>query len=284
MLPFSTIEHLTEKRLLEDAQGDGKALWGGYIVAREKVFEKILPYIRSQEPALTEHDGSHVVNVLANAYKLLGRPRCIGSNGRSSLTPIELYFLCLSILFHDCGNIFGRKGHEARLEEAYTEARGGAQSLASEKRLVFQIVRSHSGLTSEGSPDTLAQLDPHGSFGGKQVNCQRIASILRLADELAEGPQRTSLFMQQHLSLPKDSQVYHDYANITSSVNIDRSYERIAVVYDIDITPEVWGGQFDPDRLGGLLSFCYHRMVKLDIERKYNRHYCPLLEIGRAHV
>jgi hypothetical protein len=208
---------------------------------------------------------------------LLGKSGCAGKDSKKSLTPTELYFLVLSILFHDSGNVFDRKGHESRLEEAYTFARGNSQSLAPEKRLLFQIVRSHCGETSEGSSDTIGLLDPKGSFSGKHVDCQRVGTVLRLADELAEGPQRTSLFMQRYQPFPAGSQVYHDYANIVSSIHIDAGNERIAIIYDIDIAPETWSNGFDEERLSSLLNFCYHRIVKLDLERKYNRHYCSLL-------
>ena len=66
---------------------------------------------------------------------------------------------------------------------------------------------------------------------------------------------------------------YHDYASITD-IHIDRKDGRIVVVYSIEITPDSWGAQFDAVRLRQLLEFCYHRLEKLDLERKYNRHYC----------
>jgi hypothetical protein len=277
MLPFTEIEKLCKTALAKGHDHtEGEALWSQYVTTREKVFKDLLPYIRKSEPFLTDHDGPHIIHVMDNAYKLLGKSGCTGKDSRSSLTTEELFLLILSILFHDVGNVFGRKGHQSRLEEAYIYARGDDQALLPEKRLLLSIVQSHGGETASGSPDTIEPLDKHGVFRGKQVDCQRVASILRLADELAEGLQRTSLFMQQYLPFPEDSQVFHDYAVVTT-ITIDSGTERIALVYHIDIAPKSWGNRFDEERLRKLLQFCYSRIVKLDLERRFNRHYCSLL-------
>lgn len=277
MLPLTEIEKLCEQRLVKDlGDADGKAQWADYMNARKKVFNELLPYIRLKEPWLTDHDAPHIVNVLNNAYDLLGKSACTNKDSQLALTPMELYFLVLSILFHDVGNVFGRKGHASRLEKAYSFAKGNSQSLQPEKRLLFKIVQSHGGKTSSGSTDTIEPLERAAGFLGKKVDCQRIAAVLRFADELAEGPQRTSLFMQEYLSLPSDNQVFHDYSSVTG-ITIDRGNERIILVYDIEIAPETWGEAIDEPRLSALLNFCYNRMVKLDRERQYNRHYCSLI-------
>jgi hypothetical protein len=273
MQKLTKIEDLCKKRTEETF---GAGLWAGYIVSREKIFDKVIAHISRNEPFLTDHSASHIINVLNNAYDLLGREKCIGNDSTKSLDSAELYFLVLSILFHDVGNVFTRKGHKSRLGEAYEFARGTDQSLLQEKQLLFRIVEAHGGETTKGSSDTIGPLDNESVFKGKRVDCQRVAAILRLADELAEGAQRTSLFMQKYLPYPEDSEVFHDYANVTD-INIGREQGRIAVVYQIEMAPETWGAIYNPQRLRKLLEFCYHRLYKLDLERKYNRHYCSML-------
>lgn len=273
-------EELTEiedlcKKLTEKTFDRG--LWAEYEVARERVFTKLLPHIKQNEPFLTDHGPDHITHVMRNAFALLGKDQCAGRDSKRSLEPSELYFLVLAILFHDVGNVFTRKGHKSRLLEAYEFAKGTDQSLAQERRLLFNIVEAHGGLTAQGSSDTIAPLDSSGIFRAKRVDCQRVAAILRLADELAEGRERTSLFMQKHLSISEESKIFHDYANITD-VHISRDEGRIVVVYDIEMLPKTWGPDFDGARLRNLLEFCLFRIQKLDLERKYNRHYCSFLQ------
>lgn len=270
---LTPIEMLCKQQVEKDF---GRELWAAYEVARAKVFDEMLPYIRQSEPFLTDHSPEHITNVLNNAFQLLGKERCIGKESTNSLEAAELYLLVLSILFHDVGNVFSRKGHKSRLQEAYAFARGSGQSLLQEKLLLVRIVEAHGGETLKGSPDTIGPLDREGIFKSKRVDCQRVAAILRLADEIAEGPQRTSLFMQTYLPYQKDAQVFHDYATIFD-IHIDRGQGRLAIVYHIEIAPDTWGPGYDSSRIRALLQFCYRRLQKLDLERKYNRHYCSLL-------
>ncbi|WP_438482525.1 HD domain-containing protein [Oleiharenicola lentus] len=270
---LTEIEKLCEKCAKMHLDAD---LWAGYIGARAKLFNEVLPYIRASEPHLSDHGPAHIKNVLNNAYELLGKEQCVGKESKKSLEPMEFYFLMLAILFHDVGNVFGRKDHKHRLKEAYEFARGKDEGLLAERRILFKIVEAHGGKTAAGSSDTIGPLESNGLFRAKRVDCRRIAAILRLADELAEGPQRTSLFMQQHFKYAESSQVFHDYASVCM-VHIGRDDGRLALVYHIDIMPEGWGAEFDEKRLRALLEFCYQRIVKMELERKYNRHYCSLL-------
>lgn len=272
-VPLTKLEEHCKKRVLKSF---GRTTWAEYEVARGKVFKDLLPHIRASEAFLTDHGPDHIVHVLNNAYELLGRERCLGTDTAKALAPAELYLLVLSILFHDVGNVFSRKGHKSRLQEAYEFAKGNSADLAQERRLLFNIVEAHGGATKSGSHDTIGPLERNDVIKSQRVDCQRIASILRFADELAEGGERTSLFMQQYLSVPKEAEVYHDYANV-ADIHISPEDERIAVVYDIEMRPPLWGNRYDSARLRRLVAFCFQRLSKLDKERKYNRHYCTLL-------
>lgn len=276
MQQLTDIERLVEPRLMAAfGEADGKALWGGYATARQKIVHDIAGFISAEEINLTDHSARHIKNVLQNAFLLLGEPCCTGTDSKTALNANEMYFLTLAILFHDLGNIFGRKEHNRRLEEAYEYARGKDGTLP-EKRQLFNIVEAHCGQTREGSKDTIGNLESGASFRRERLDCRRVAAILRLADELAEGPQRTSVFRQKHFPPASESEIYHDYAKVCE-VCIDRPGERIILTFDIEICPELWKQPFDEVRLERLLNYCDTRAVKLDLERKYNAHYCSLL-------
>ena len=277
MQQYTDIERTVEPKLIAAyGETDGKALWGGYTKARQKIVHDIAPYISRFELDLTDHSARHIKNVLHNAYRLLGEKTCTGFDPKSALNANEMYFLVLSILFHDLGNIFGRKDHNRRLEEVYAYARGNEADLLSEKRHLRNIVEAHCGQTREGHKDTIGSLDSAAVFREERLDCCCVAAILRLSDELAEGPQRTSLFLQKHFPVLPASEVYHDYANVTS-VCVDRPGGRIVLTFDIEISPPEWKQPFDQARLERLLKFCDSRAIKLDLERKYNVHYCSLL-------
>jgi hypothetical protein len=111
----------------------------------------------------------------------------------------------------------------------------------------------------------------------KPVQLRQIAAILRFADELAEGPQRTSMFMQRYHSYPETDAIFHQYASITN-VSIDGGNERIALTYDIDIDASDSDAFCENESdLRRILDFTQKRISKLNQERKYARYYCDLL-------
>jgi hypothetical protein len=138
---------------------------------------------------------------------------------------------------------------------------------------VLAAACAHTGTTAEGSRDTLKDLDPSDHLNGRPVRLQELAAILRFADELAEGPQRTSDFMQTHHLYPPQNEIFHEYASVTN-VFIDRGNERICLTYEIETAPIEVESDADRDqRLRDLLTFVYRRVVKVDQERRYARYY-----------
>lgn len=131
----------------------------------------------------------------------------------------------------------------------------------------------------DGSNDTIKELpgSPE-SLAGHPVNLRSIAAILRLADELAEGPKRTSLFMQKYHPYPKGSRMFHRYANVTT-IAIDPGNNRIALTYDIQVKSNMSGtiSNREEKLITELINYIYKRIIKLDQERKYAKHYCDFL-------
>ena len=70
-----------------------------YFSAKESLKRIIYEEIKAVEKDLTRHSIGHIVNVQEKAAML------IGNDGKSRYNGVELYFLALSILFHDVGNI-----------------------------------------------------------------------------------------------------------------------------------------------------------------------------------
>ena len=99
------IEKATHEQLVSKlGNGEGEQRFGLYTTARKHLIEEILPQIRAVLPNLTDHSPEHVAHVLDNAGYLLNIEA-----EPAKLSPIELYSLILSILFHDVGNIRPRR-------------------------------------------------------------------------------------------------------------------------------------------------------------------------------
>lgn len=190
-----------------------------------------------------------------------------------------MLFLLKTILFHDAGNIFSRKNHQRNISTIYDYAHAEGNRDTQEKRLILQAVEAHCGKTALYSADTLKELgDTPESISEEPIRLRNIAAVVRFADELAEGPVRTSLFMKKCHNYTKSSKRYHQYAECTN-IHIDRGNNRIVLTYNIKIkiscnriTKE------EENNIRNLIEYIYKRVSKLNQERKYVSHYCEWLQ------
>lgn len=272
-MPLNDLRDALEHKVREDF-GEDKAreMISAYDQAQNQLRREIYENIRGSEPSLTDHGTTHVADVQEKVVALLSE-----SDGNLvDLSGVELYCLAMLVLFHDVGNVYGREEHQNRIAPIFDKIRGTGPALRREKTLVVRAARAHTGTAHDGSYDTLKELDDIENLLGRPVRHRELAAILRFADELAEGPQRTSGFMQEKNLYDAGSKMHHDYASSTN-ILIDRAMGRIAITYEIDLKPDL------PEKnrreyLSELLKFVYQRLTKLDQERQYVRHYSKLLE------
>lgn len=253
---------------------EGENLWSNYVRAREKLCKLVYGEISKSLPEYTDHSQGHIENVLDNVGKLVGFD--LPAKGHEYLNAADGYCLCLSVLFHDVGMVFGRREHEKNVVKVYNWVRKGDPRLSQERSIIMRAVGAHSGTTETGSRDTIGQLSPTDHFKGECIHLQEIAAILRFADELAEGPQRTSAFMKDLFGYSKDAVVHHRYAASTE-IHIDRGQGRIAITYDFEIDTSEGCPEKLVNELEELLSYVFRRIIKLDQERQYAGYYSQVV-------
>ena len=261
------LEKMMIKRLLSDdslSEELRQQLPIYYHYMKDNLSRNIYGEIKAVERDLTDHSISHIDNVQDNAARLLGDAGLARYNG------VELYFLALSILLHDVGNVNGREDHNEKVTDIYNRIRNNDSQFHQERRLILQAVRAHCGKSSKGDSDTLRELAESCDLFGCSLQLRELASVLRFADELAEGPQRTSDYMIERRKFKKQSRIYHEYAQITRPF-IDRGGKRIVINYDIDCK--------GCKNIEELLKFTYKRILKLDLERRYCKYYAPILDV-----
>lgn len=270
-----TTYEIQMKLLLNDKLGDinGKALYSKYEgIRNEMENDNFLDEIKGKEPNLSDHSAKHIRDVLERTYKVIGKENF------EKFSAHEIYCLAMMILFHDVGNIFGRTGHNAeeKIAEIYTKYRANPQNYRSEKRVITSGASAHSGKAKDGTKDTLKFIEPNNdNIDGNAVDLLELSAILRFSDELSEGKQRTCSFLLDNGLYDPESQIFQKYASITT-VHIDRIGERIGITYDIDIPKEF--DQKAENDLKELMTFSYFRAIKLDLERRYTKHYSEIIK------
>ena len=249
----------------------GERLILAYKNARRNLIDRVYGNIAGSEPSLTDHSANHVEHVQQNVLRLLSIDGHV-----TNLTGIEMYCLGMCILFHDAGIVYGRDNHHNNVFPVYDNIRGTDPSVRHEKTLVVRATRAHTGKAQDGSFDTLKEVAKEDHLEGRRVRLRELAAILRFADELAEGPQRTSTFMQAENLYGAGSIRYHNYSN-TTHVFIQRENRRVVLTYEIAIQKNSSDAEND-HHLGTLLRDLYNRVRKLNQERQYTRYYSALLE------
>lgn len=266
--PLEVLLHKSLQGLPEPARTD---LFADYNSARRFVTEEITGHIATTEPDLTDHSDRHLMDVMNRVHAVIGE-------STKYFTAYELYLLAVSILFHDVGNLHGRSEHHKKVAGIYDACRKREARFNTERNAVLAIAGAHTGSTKDGSKDTIRDVGQF-SFQAHPVRGQQVAAVLRFADELAEGPQRTSAYLQNQGMYKPDSRIFHKYAAITDYC-VDPGAERIALTYNIDVErghSELEAG--NAVLLTQLLTFSYSRITKLDQERRYCKHYCDLLSV-----
>jgi hypothetical protein len=264
-------EVLLKERLLTLPGTRGEEIFADYVSARRYVIENVVEHIGTAEPDLTDHGPRHLADVMDRVYKLL-------LSEQNYCTPRELYILAVAILFHDVGNLHGRTDHQKKIAGIYASARGTESRFRNERNSVLAIAGAHTGTTQDGSKNTIAALG-RLNYDAESIRGQELAALLRLGDELAEGPHRTSAYLQNHGMYSAESAVFHAYAD-----SVEYSIEgelpgRIAMTFSIDIHRvgnELFAGR--DVTLTRLMQLCYLRIVKVDQERRYCKHFCRPLQ------
>lgn len=224
--------------------------YGQYEQVRRHMCKDIYPSIAKTEPNLTDHGETHIQNVLINAYKLIE----YSLTNDNKYSALELYVLCTTILIHDVGNIHGRSEHEQALTNVYNSNTVFSDIDSSEKIIVAKIATSHGG-----EENAISGLSSFEHISGEEIQSQCIAGLLRFADELAEGPQRTSDYMLENNLISDASMPFHQYARISDMPVIQQ--DTIILKYRV-VTSD-----FLSDELEKLLLLLYSRVYKLNRER-----------------
>jgi hypothetical protein len=261
------LEEQLRESLLTLPEPAKTALLADYLSARRFVIEEIAGLISSVQPDITDHSAAHLAAVMSRTYALIGEDT-------NYFHPLELYLLCISILFHDVGNLHGRANHHKKIADIYNACRHQESRLNTERTAVLSIAGAHTGFTMDGSKDTLREVYPF-PFQAHMIRGQELAAVLRLADELAEGPYRTSAYFLNHGGYTPTSHIYHRYV---SAAEYSVEGTRIALSYNINMERGSSGLEVgNAISLKDFLIFCYGRIAKVDEERRYCKHYCNLL-------
>lgn len=226
-------------------------LWNGYTALKQYLCDNVLPNIARTEPDLTDHSEKHIQDVQRNIYKII-------ESRLDEFNTMEIFFLAHASLIHDIGNIFGRDGHTHTAKEIIKKLPFSNTDI---KRISNSIAKAHGG-----SGDTIGKLDATIPYNNMAISCREIASIIRFADECAEGEQRCYAFgLDYGLITDTVSIPHHIYSKVTS-FHIDKN--QINLHYHLYLEDFKTNHEFED-----FLKFIFGRIIKTNKERIYCSQY-----------
>lgn len=243
---------------------------------------KVHPYVEAGASAresglfLTDHGPDHIRMVIRRAQHLLPSTQwSLNGNEKVAgcLEPYEAFLLLAAIHFHDVGNWYGREGHEKRITTAMAKVPVFQELDRWEQGAIARIATCHGG-NFDGDLDTIGRLPLTDKSGDITYRPRLIASILRLADELADERSRANQFGLQNPEHFPTCLIYHKYAFALSSVDIEPSNQQIELRFqisqaDASRTYPIWNKKTSTFEEIYLLDYIYERTLKTYREMLY---------------
>ena len=213
---------------------------------------------------LTKHGTEHIDTVIQKASELL-------DIAGIELSPYEVYLLLIAIQIHDSGHIFsGRKKHEVFTAEIIQRMTILLGDETAEKRVIFQIAEAHGGYLDNGDKDKLSLLKTSDRILNQPVKIQLLASVLRLADELADDFTRAT----SDPNIEKSSEVYHKYASALHNVEVDHTGKQMNLTFCLE-KEDVLKKYGKHDEEVFLIDEIFERVFKTYIETVYCQRFMP---------
>jgi hypothetical protein len=167
-----------------------------------------------------DHGVDHIKMVIDRASRIIEclNPTYSKRNQKDKfyISPYEIFILLMSIQIHDAGHVLGtRKEHPTKAKELLSKLDLGEELTAPEKKIIGDIAKSHSG-----TDNPIGKIQSSFDLTHENIRPQFLASILRLADELAEDSTRASRFLLENDEIEEMSLIYHYYSLCINSVKI----------------------------------------------------------------
>ena len=184
---------------------------------------------------LNGHGPQHLQAVDAKAYELLdttGLALCV--------KPYEVFFLAAALIIHDAGLIFGRDGHESNIKNILRNIDENVIN-QHERNTIELIAAAHGGhvINQPNNKATIDGLNTRTQVRGKLIREQMIASIVRLADELAEDRTRSTAIPfatpEARRNELAGSEIFHVYSTCLESCYIDGKDRTIQIQYLLNL-------------------------------------------------
>ncbi len=279
VLELSPIESHALKETVTSVD-DRRKLFLCYLAMREKISCDYLPFINSAVPHINDHTRKHLRRVLTLIESILSRHFPADSVVRDIpadrlITWPDALILINALVWHDMGNMYGRKGHAKRVHECF-QAVSGYMYDEYLTTFIKQVAEAHSG---EGAIERIIPSQfSVGTYHQSEVHPQFLAAVLRFADELDEDYRRAIPQEWRHLNIiPRESHRYWYFCERNRSIHVRPIAGEHNLDLVVNIETHIPQSEFDQQFLieegkaetTSALAEYFRRIFKIEKERKY---------------
>lgn len=271
-----------ERYALIGSRDARRKLLTSYLAVREKIAYDFLPLISAKEPYMNDHSRQHIERVLTYIESILeyNVPQPSSSvrdiPADCLLTWADTLILLNALVWHDIGNIYGRKGHAEQVRKCLNDI---SPYLYDDhlKQYICQVAEAHSG------EDAIEMIIPSShasaSYQGTDIHLQFLAAVLRFADEIDEDHRRSAPDEWQLLDLiPEPKRRFWYFSKVNSSVQVRSEQWEFGhnfwVYIESHIPRSAFSRKFESNgsQVDALTEY-FRRLFKIEKERMYCNKY-----------
>lgn len=265
----------------------GKDYLATYTILKTNFDKNIHPEIKTKileiekEGFYNDHGVDHIKMVVDRISKIVENFQ--NNDSSFCLSNYEIFILLIAANLHDAGHLITtRKGHANAAKELLSRFDKAPNNLLDpgERRIIGDIAKSHGG-----KDDPIGKLEQEDHISGIKVRPRLLASILRLADELAEDKTRASRFLLylkdqqdvQYNPIDDFSEIFHRFSESIDSIYIEGNVIKLSFcVNSKQLIKKFKKKNGDNEIEQYLLDEIYERCLKTFLETLYsNRFFAP---------
>jgi hypothetical protein len=266
-----------ERHALLASRNSRRKAFACYLAMREKVSEDFLPLVSSAVPFVNDHSRGHLERVLSHIETILSRHFAKPSSQSEDipegrlLTWPDTLILLNALVWHDIGNMYGRKGHAAKVKDCLKQVSG----LLYDDHLaqyIIQVAEAHSG---DGAIErVIPSCHAVGSYESQDIHLQFLAAVLRFADELDEDHRRCTPQWRELNLVPEESRRFWYFCRVNSSIQVKSVAGDHNFNHEVEINSHVpeseFGLEFKAEQgTVHAMAEYFKRVFKLERERTY---------------
>ena len=170
---------------------------------------------------LNDHSGDHVDMVIEKASSILQ-----SLEETDILTPYEAFMLLTAIQIHDAGHIINANRETHAMDSGELLQKLDDQVTTWEKAIVTRIAQAHTG-----NEDLIGKQKVSEGSGNDRIRYRFLSSVLRMADELADGHDRAANYLLKEKKIPEKSEIFHAFSSCLEKFYVDLKSHEINMIF-----------------------------------------------------